>query len=109
MQINNGRIIIIDFHADWNGCSGQSDQQLSDLSETFGRLGVDLYSVNIDEADDVVLEVDVRVVSKGKWSPAPMKIAVVPRYLPLWSSKTETGLGMQRGLVRGISMSVNLL
>lgn len=33
---------------------------------------------------------------------------MVPRYLPLWSSKTETRLDMQRVLVRGISMSVNL-
>ena len=32
----------------------------------------------------------------------------LPRYLPLWSSKTETRLDMQRVLVRGISMSVNL-
>ncbi|KAF8555123.1 hypothetical protein OG21DRAFT_1508062 [Imleria badia] len=56
--INNGRIIIIDFHADLSSCS----QQLSDLSETFERLGVDLYNVNVDEADDVVLEVDVRVI-----------------------------------------------
>ncbi|KAH0837840.1 thioredoxin-like protein [Lanmaoa asiatica] len=60
--INNGRRVIIDFHADWSGCSQLSGQQLSDFSETFKRLGVDFYSVNIDEADDVALEADVRVV-----------------------------------------------
>ncbi|KAN0100131.1 Thioredoxin-like fold [Tylopilus felleus] len=61
--INNGRVVIINFDADWNGCIGQhSGQQLTELSETFKRLGVDLYSVNVDEADDVVFEVDVRVL-----------------------------------------------
>jgi len=60
--INNGRVVIIDFHADWSGCSQLSGQQPSEFSETFKRIGVDFYSVNVDEADDVVLEADVRVV-----------------------------------------------
>ncbi|KAG8219315.1 thioredoxin-like protein [Butyriboletus roseoflavus] len=60
--INNGRVVVIDFHASWSDCSQLSGQQLSNSSETFKRLGVDFYSVNIDEADDVVLEADVRVV-----------------------------------------------
>ncbi|KAF8844216.1 thioredoxin-like protein [Paxillus ammoniavirescens] len=62
--INNGRVILIDFHAVWSGWSQFSGQQLLDLSETFKRIGVDLYRVNIDdrELDDVVMEADVRVV-----------------------------------------------
>jgi hypothetical protein len=64
LQINNGRVVIIDFHADWSGCSQLSGQQPSEFSETFKRIGVDFYSVNVDEADDVVLEADVRVVCR---------------------------------------------
>lgn len=109
-QINNGRVVVIDFYANWDGCSGLWGQQLSDLSETFKRLGVDFYSVNVDEADDVVLEVDIRVVCKRNQTAALKipKFAVVCRYLPLWFSKTETRLDVERALVRGISMSVNL-
>jgi len=71
-QINNGRVAIIDFHTDWSRCSKLSGLQLSDFSETFKRIGVDVYSVNVDEADDVVLEADVRVVCKCKWGTALM-------------------------------------
>ena len=107
-QINNGRVTIIDFHSGYsNRASGQS--QLSDFTDTFERLGFDLYSVNIDEADDdVVLEADVRVVCKRKRGAALVLMVVVRRYRLLWSSKTETGLGMPGVLVGRISMSVNL-
>ncbi|KAF9225241.1 thioredoxin-like protein, partial [Gyrodon lividus] len=60
--INNGRVVLIDFHADWSGWSQFSGRHFSDLSETLKRIGVDLYRVNIDELDDVVMEADVRVV-----------------------------------------------
>ncbi|KAJ8590808.1 thioredoxin-like protein [Rhizopogon salebrosus TDB-379] len=60
--INSGKTVVIDFHADWSGWSRLTSQRFSDLSDTFVRIGVDFYRVNVDELEDVVLEADVRVV-----------------------------------------------
>ncbi|KAL4068952.1 thioredoxin-like protein [Scleroderma yunnanense] len=61
--INSGRVVVIDFYADWSGwCPKFSAQQFSNLEETWKRIGVDFYRVNVDELDEVVMEVDIRVV-----------------------------------------------
>lgn len=39
-----------------------TSQQFSELSDTFVRIGVDFYRVNVDQLEDVVMEADVRVV-----------------------------------------------
>jgi thioredoxin 1 len=61
-QINSGKTVLIDFHADWSGLCRSTSQQFSELSDTFVRIGVDFYRVNVDELEDVVMEADVRVV-----------------------------------------------
>lgn len=53
---------MIDFHADSSGWSGFTSQRFTELSDTFVRIGVDFYRVNVDELEEVVLEADVRVV-----------------------------------------------
>ncbi|KIJ66526.1 hypothetical protein HYDPIDRAFT_109570 [Hydnomerulius pinastri MD-312] len=60
--INSGRVVVVDFHADCSRRSESSGQQYSDFSDTFKRIGIDFYRVNVDELDDVVMEADVRVV-----------------------------------------------
>jgi len=60
--INSGKTVVIDFHANWSGWCGLTPQRFSELSDTFFRIGVDFYRVNVDELEDVVLEADVRVV-----------------------------------------------
>ncbi|KAG1840278.1 thioredoxin-like protein [Suillus subalutaceus] len=60
--INSGKTVLIDFHADWSGLCRSTSQQFSELSDTFVRIGVDFYRVNVDELEDVVMEADVRVV-----------------------------------------------
>jgi thioredoxin 1 len=61
-QINSGKTVLIDFHAEWSGLCRSTSQQFSELSDTFVRIGVDFYRVNVDELEDVVMEADVRVV-----------------------------------------------
>jgi len=56
VQINSGKTVVIDFHADWSGWSRLTSQRFSDLSDTFVRIGVDFYRVNVDELEDVVLD-----------------------------------------------------
>ncbi|KAG6334652.1 hypothetical protein ID866_4434 [Astraeus odoratus] len=60
--INSGRVVVIDFNVDWRGWSQFSAQPFSNMEETWKRIGVDFYTVNVDEQDDVVMEADIRVV-----------------------------------------------
>jgi len=60
--INSGKTVVIDFHADSSGWNGFTSQRFTELSDTFVRIGVDFYRVNVDELEEVVLEADVRVV-----------------------------------------------
>ncbi|KAH7886325.1 thioredoxin-like protein [Phlebopus sp. FC_14] len=60
--INSGRVVVVDFYANWSLWSQYSTQQFSDFSETFKRIGVDFCRVDVDELEDVAMEADVRVV-----------------------------------------------
>ncbi|KAI6120932.1 hypothetical protein EDD16DRAFT_809529 [Pisolithus croceorrhizus] len=60
--INSGRVVVIDFHADGSGMPQFPAQHFSTLEETWSRIGVDFYRVNVDELDEVVMEIDIRVV-----------------------------------------------
>ncbi|KAI5998139.1 thioredoxin-like protein [Pisolithus albus] len=60
--INSGRVVVIDFHADGSGMPQLAAQHFSTLEETWSRIGVDFYRVNVDELDEVAMEIDIRVV-----------------------------------------------
>lgn len=55
--------MVIDFHADGSGMPQFPAQHFSTLEETWSRIGVDFYRVNVDELDEVAMEIDIRVVS----------------------------------------------
>jgi len=60
--INSGKVVVIDFHANWCGLSSTAAPFFADLSETYLHTGLGFYRVDVDDLEDVALEVDVRVV-----------------------------------------------
>ncbi|KAI6012683.1 hypothetical protein F5J12DRAFT_819694 [Pisolithus orientalis] len=60
--INSGRVVVIDFYVDGSGMLQFPAQHFSMLEETWKRIGVDFYWVNVDELDEVAMEIDIRVV-----------------------------------------------
>lgn len=103
--------MVIDFHADGSGMPQLAAQHFSTLEETWSRIGVDFYRVNVDELDEVAMEIDIRVVSIANAtcvSRRHLTVTCIRRFPPALCSRTERRLDMQEVWTQGTFMSVVL-